>query len=106
MSRNGESPTDTTVLMSERKRTSRCATGAAIPRLPHQMRAGLPGSSAASIEVRPLAVARVVTNPGSTRTLALLPGSSKLKVALLASGTGSTERGTSRFDGQRRRDAE
>ena len=37
------------VLMSERKRTSRCATGAAISRVVHQMRAGLPGSSAASI---------------------------------------------------------
>src|ERR1051326_3732689 len=89
VSLSSDSSTEKIVLTSERKRTSRCATGAAISRVVHQMRADLPGSNAASIFVFALTLSRLVTKPGSTCTLACFPGNSRLNIVLLATGTAS-----------------
>src|SRR3989441_6307240 len=75
--------------MSERKRTSRCDTGAAISLVVHHTRAGLPGSSVASTIVWPLSVVRLVIKPGSMRTFAWLPGRSRVSNDVLAGGTGT-----------------
>src|SRR6266568_4457467 len=84
-----ESPIETTLLMSERKRTSRCATGAAISLVVHHTRAGFPGSRVTSTIVWPFEVVRLVTNPGSTRTFAWLPGRSRVSSEVLDAGTGT-----------------
>src|SRR5215470_19928376 len=74
--------------MSERKRTSCWATGAAISRVVHQTRAGLPASSVASTIVWPFEVVRLVTSPGSMRTFAWLPGKSRVRTDAVAAGAG------------------
>ena len=66
--------TETSVLTSERKRTSRGATGATLSRAAHQMDAVRPGARVASMVVCPPLEARLVITPGPRWTLVRSPG--------------------------------
>jgi hypothetical protein len=67
--RISDSLTETSVFMSDRKRTSFGTTGAAASRVVHQIFACTPGTSVASMEVWPFAEDLAVIKPGLTRTL-------------------------------------
>src|ERR1700733_7857753 len=86
--RNCESPTEIMVLRSERKWASRAAAGAATSLVVHHTLAGLPGSRVASMLVRPPDSRRLVISPGSTFTLAWLPGMSRASKVVPADGVG------------------
>src|SRR5215510_8693368 len=83
-----ESPMVIIDLMSERNLISRGAAGVVDSLVVHHSLADLPGSSVASIVVRPSAVARRVIKPGSRRASAWLPGMSIDARLLPAAGTG------------------
>src|SRR5262249_39758199 len=86
--RRSDSPTDTSVFTSERKRTSLGTVGAAISRVVHQTLAGCPGANGASILVWPFSDLLLVIRPGLMRTLLWSPGITSESRTLPAAGTG------------------
>src|SRR5437879_12058994 len=72
--RRSASLTETSIFTSERKRTSLGTTGAAVSRVVHQMFAGCPGTSVASMAVCPLSDDLEVMRLGLLRTLVWSPG--------------------------------
>jgi hypothetical protein len=79
----------TSVMTSASARTSLAAAAGALSRIVHQTSVVDPGSSVASISVRPLATARRVIRPADRRTSACSPGRSIVVRAVPAWGTGS-----------------
>ena len=86
-----DSPMETKVFTSERKRISRGTTGAAISRVVHQMFAGCPGDRMASILVWPFSDVRLVIRPGLSRTFVCSPGIASESLTLPAAGAGSVK---------------
>ena len=76
--------------MSASMRVSRGVAVGPVSRADQETVVGVPGSSVASMTVRPAADVRRTTRPGETRRSDCSPGTSNVAVALPAGGTGST----------------